>query len=75
LTVLSDSNHVLTGSGQNFPDDSIRVRAEILFPAVSQRTDCDNSDGHQRRLSLAEAPATGILLFQTHEKFPLAEDW
>jgi hypothetical protein len=39
------SNRVLTGRGQNFPNEPICVRAEILFPTVSQRTELQNSDG------------------------------
>jgi hypothetical protein len=36
---------VLTGRGQKLPDEPIRVRAEIFFLTVSQRTNFDNSDG------------------------------
>jgi hypothetical protein len=50
----STANRVLTGRGQTFPDEPIRVRAEILFGTVSQRTDFDNSDGDRRPFCLAE---------------------
>jgi hypothetical protein len=55
------SNRVLTDRSQTFPDEPIRVRAQILFPIVSQRTDFDNSGGHRRPLSVAEGSATGRL--------------
>jgi hypothetical protein len=38
---------MLTGIDENFPDEPIRIRREILFPTVTQRNNFDNSDGHR----------------------------
>jgi hypothetical protein len=65
----------LTGRRQNFPDEPIRLRAEILFPLVTQRPDLDNSDGHRRPFCLAERTATGRMLFQIFETLPVVDDF
>jgi hypothetical protein len=69
------SNRGLNGRSEDFSDEPICDRVEILFPRASQRTDFDNSDGDRRYSCVHESTGTGKLLFQIFERLPLVEDF